>query len=409
MRRGTPGFVGGRLREAREVRKLTIVSLSEIAEVSPQAISQYEHDQSSPSPDVLRRMTSALNLPESFFLLPERAGDVEGTVFYRSMSSTTKSARVRAEHRYVWLRDIVGYVSQYVALPESDFPVLNLPHDPLLLSDDDIEEAASDLRRHWGLREAPIANTVLLLENQGAVIARDRLGADSLDGLSRWVSSEHRPYIMVGIDKGSPSRWRFDVAHELGHLMLHAHVEPGLLAKTDRFKLLEAQAHRFAAAFLLPFGPFSDDLFGASLDAFEAIKPKWKVAISMMITRAYHGGLIDKETRRKLMINLSRRGWRRLEPYDDTMEIEEPRLLRRSLELIIENGAQTPADVVDALSLPAQDIETLSGLPSGFLSGFSPVTLLEESLAEPNRARRKEYDHGHPPADVIALPLRKRT
>lgn len=53
MRVGTPGFSGQRLREAREARGLTAISVSELAEVSVQAVYHYESGRMSPSPDVL--------------------------------------------------------------------------------------------------------------------------------------------------------------------------------------------------------------------------------------------------------------------------------------------------------------------------------------------------------------------
>jgi len=374
VKSGTPGFVGPRLREAREVRGLTAVTLSEMIGVSPQAISQYENGRSTPSLEVLRGIAGTVNLPEQFFLRPAPPYD-RGTIFYRSMSSATKAARARAERRFSWLRQIVRYLTEFVSLPESNFPDFNLPDDPLMLSDEEIEEAAGELREYWGLRDGPISNMVLLLENQGAVIARDRLGADTLDGLSEFVSEDKRPYIVIGTDKGSPVRWRFDAAHELAHIVLHAKVAPERFSRPEHFKRIEEQAHRFAGAFLLPAAPFGDDLFVANLDALLAIKPKWKVSVGMMITRARQLGFISEETTKKLWINASRRGWRRVEPYDDTMEAEEPRLLRRSIELVLTDGSQTPEDALDALALPAVDVEALCGLPNGYLGTFSRVAL----------------------------------
>lgn len=373
MRRGTPGFVGERLREAREVRGLTIVALSELVGiVSHQAISQYEHEKSSPSAEVVRALSAALNMPEDFFLRPRREATSE-TVFYRSLSSATKSARTRAERRIDWLRDLTAVVDDYVTLPSVDIPTLDLSPDPLQVSDDEIEDAAARLRDHWGLGEAPVSNVILFLESQGVMLARDHLMADSLDSLSLWPRDD-RPYMMIGVDKGTPVRWRFDAAHELGHLLFHRSVDQSTFAKKEQFKRIESQAHRFAGAFLLPIGPFSDDLFGASLDAFEAIKPKWKVSMAMMVTRALQAGMISDETRRRLMINLSRKGYRRAEPYDDTMEPERPRLLRRSVELILENGVMTPADLEDSVALPVSDIETLTGVERGYLQSFAPVS-----------------------------------
>lgn len=402
MTTGTPGFVGQRLREAREVRGLTAVTLSEIADVSRQSIYEYEAGRASPRAEVLARISSAVNLPQSFFLLPERPRPAE-TMFYRSMSSATKAARARAARRFGWLRDIVGYLTTYVALPDSNFPDLRLPDDPLLLSDAEIESAAEDVRRYWGMRDGPIANMVLLLENQGAVLARDQLGADTLDGLSQFVVQENRPYIMVGTDKGSAARWRFDAAHELGHIILHGRVAPELLSRAEHFKRIEEQAHRFAAALLLPLVPFSEDVFAANLDAFRSIKAKWKTSIAMMVMRARHADLISRDEEQRLWINMARRGWRRAEPLDDVLEVEEPRLLRRSFELVLEQSGQTSEDVLAALSLPAKDVEALSGLPPGFLTGFAPVTLLPRSTAsgEPNRSTT--------PAEVIQLPVRRRT
>ena len=286
--------------------------------------------------------------------------------------------------------------------PESRFPVLNLPTDPIELSDDEIDEAAAEVRRFWNMGDGPIANMVLLLENQGAVIARDKLSAETLDGLSEFVAEDKRPYIIVGTDKGSPARWRFDLAHELGHVVLHAHVRPELLVRAEHFKRIEEQAHRFAGAFLLPLEPFAEDFFSADLDTLVAIKPKWKVSIAMMITRASRAGLIDDSTARRLWINSSRRGWRREEPYDDVMEVEEPRLLRRSFELILQNGTQTAEDVVARLALSLPDVESLAGLTRGFLSDFAPVTLRDLPRADTTTDRRI-------PGKVVSLPLRNRT
>lgn len=403
MKLGTPGFVGSRLREARDVRGLTAVGLADIIDVSPQAIYQYDAGKSSPSPERLAAIAKAVNLPEHFFILPERVGG-RGTVFYRSMSAATKGARARAEVRFAWLRDLVQYLSEYVEFPESNFPDLPLPSNPLQLADEDIEQAAEDVRDYWRMGDGPVGNVIRLLENQGAVIARDNLGADTLDGLSEFVPDEGRPYVIVGTDKGSPARWRFDAAHELGHMVLHARLDPRLLSRPEHFKKIEEQAHRFAAAFLLPLAPFGDDLFAVNLDTLRALKPKWGVSIQMMIRRARHAGLISEDAERRLWVNCSRRGWRKAEPFDDSMDVEEPRLLRRAIELLLDGGAQTPQDLLASLALPASDVESLAGLPRGYLGqDFAPVTLLEPSEAVAHGAEEMAT-----PAPVIRLPVRKR-
>jgi len=186
-------------------------------------------------------------------------------------------------------------------------------------------------------------------------------------------------------------------------MILHAKVPQESLTRVDQFKRIEQQAHRFAGAFLLQLESFGDDLFGVNMDALRSLKPKWNVSIAMMIVRARQSGFISEDTERKLWINYSRRKWRTNEPLDETTAIEEPRLLRKSFELVLDQGAQTPADITARLALPASDIEALSGLPRGYLSGYSRVALL------PDRTRSfRTEDEAATPAQVIDLPTRRR-
>lgn len=375
MKSGTPGFSGQRLREAREIRGTQQLFLAEMLGVSAQAISNYERNRSTPSPDMLDRLARALNVPPAFFTLPERP-TVERTVFYRSMSAATKSARSRAEHRANWLTDITCYVSSFVELPESKIPQFDVPDNPLQLDGSEIEQFAAQARSFWRMRDEPVGNMVRLLENQGVVVARDKLGASTLDSLSELDGTTQRPFVIIGTDKGTPARWRFDAAHELGHLILHRKLDRRRLRNAAEHKEIENQAHRFAGAFLLPQAPFCDELFAASLDAMLALKSRWRTSVAMMIMRARQTHLINEAVEKRLWINYSRRGWRGSEPLDDLMEVETPRLLYRSFELIFEAQAQSPEDVVLSTGLPAPDIESLASLPERFLArDFAPVVL----------------------------------
>lgn len=399
---GTPRFEGTRLKEAREARSLTAVTLAELIGKTPQAISKYEQNETSPQPSILKVIAQALNIPLTFFTLPPRT-ERTSTVFYRSMSAVTKRARTRAHWKLEWLEEITTYLSEFVVFPSLNLPDMGLPTDPLLISDDDIENAAADARRYWGMSESPIANMVALLENQGAVIARHQLGAESLDSLSTFSTRDGRPYIIIGTDKGSAVRWRFDVAHELGHLLLHANLDVRKLATPECFKRIEEQAHRFARAFLLPAEPFGNDFFATDLEVLRTIKPKWKVSIAAMIMRGRDIFPITEQTEKRLWINLSRRGWRREEPFDQEIQAEEPRLLRRAVELVLGSGRQTAEDLIANLHLAPSDIEGLVGLPNGYLEGdFTPVQMIQRqapSPVEPNR----------PPGEVISLhPARRK-
>ena len=135
---------------------------------------------------------------------------------------------------------------------------------------------------------------------------------------------------------------------------------------------MERQAHLFAGAFLVPEGPLSRSLYSPTLNAFRYLKQHWLVSISALIHRSEDVGLIDAEQARRLWIALSRRGWRREEPLDDSIPIEEPRLLRTAFELMTQRAPEMRTAIGAQLGLDDDDIEELSALPAGFLSDTPP-------------------------------------
>jgi Zn-dependent peptidase ImmA (M78 family)/transcriptional regulator with XRE-family HTH domain len=365
MKVGTTGFVGARLTEAREAHGLTQIALADLLHVTRQAVSQYESGDASPAPDAMRRISEKLDLPIRFFL--ERPRDrAHGTKFFRSMKSTTKTARMRAARRFDWLLDVVDYVGSWIRFPTVSVPDFHPPSDPAVITNDSIAEFARETRSHWGLGPGPISNVTWLMEKCGIIVSRYGLGADELDAFSEWVENYATAFIVLNNEKQSAARSRFDLAHELGHLILHKNVSGNYINKPEYFNLIENQAHRFAGEFLLPEESFASEFYAPSLDAFASLQAKWKVSIAFMIQRYYDIGLIDSEQKSLLFRNRTRRGWRTREPFDDQMEPELPRLLQRSIEMLIGQGAVSADQMSFDLIYPVKEIEALTGLPSGF-------------------------------------------
>ncbi|MFZ5815315.1 MAG: helix-turn-helix domain-containing protein [Bacillota bacterium] len=366
MRQGTPGFVGERLREAREARGVQASDLASQLGVSRQAISQYENGGVSPHPEVMRRIANILDLPVRYFCQAPRT-DLGTTLFYRSLARATSTARKKSTARFNWLVDITNWVTRYVDLPAVNLPQIDVPADPALISTDDVERAAEICRKHWGIGDGPLPNVVRLLERSGVVVARGAVSED-IDAFSTWVSD--RPYVFLGKDK-SAARGRFNALHELGHLVLHRRVEQGLANRHEIHSLLESQAHRFAGALALPAQAFAADLRGSTMPYFQALKPKWVMSIGSMIYRAADLCLINQEQVQRLWKQRARLGWRDSEPWDDEIPVEEPFLLRRSIELILREAIISKEDILAEISLGAADVEDLVGLPPGFFAATS--------------------------------------
>ncbi len=396
MRVGTPGFCGPRLTEAREARGLNQTALAELTDIKVQSISAYEQGKQSPSPEALTSLSERLNVPERYFL---RAAPIHSNarIQNRSLSSATKLARTRAERKLGWLKDIVAYVREYVDLPTLNLPSFNLPPDPERISMRQIESIADECRVFWGLGFGPIRDVVGLMENSGVIVSRFPIGADTLDALSQWDADV--PFVILGSDKGSASRSRFDAAHELGHLVLHRHLEDRQIKNLTMHKMLENQAHRFAAAFLLPERTFTQEVWAPTLDAFVSLKKHWRCSVAMMIYRCEQLRMLSEEQVKRTRINLSRRGWRTEEPLDRILEPEAPKMLRTSIELLVQEGGKHREDIVQELRMNPADIEELVGLPRGYFNG---VTVLEQPVV------RLRQDSEKTESTVLSFPAKPR-
>lgn len=375
MKPGTPGFVGSRLKEAREARALTIGTLADLVGLSRQAISGYEHGDLTPQPENLYRIANVLDMPVTFFYLPARDEDGAPT-FYRSLAGASKTSRLAAERRLGWVGDIASRLAEFVSFPAMSFPVL-AERGRVPLDSETIEKAASDLRATWALGDGPIHNTVALIETKGGFVTRSEAESTAIDAFSKWLPSLSRPCVFLGSDKGSPGRSRFDAAHEMGHMVIHRTVPKTQVAVPAELSVLESEANAFASAFLLPAETFAEDLFVATIDGMLALKPKWKVSVAAMLHRACDLGIVDANHARRQWMSLSRRGWRRVEPGDGTIPTEKPTALMRAFELVVEAGLSSPAQMVEQLPFNARDVLRFASLSEDFLATEAPVRLLD--------------------------------
>jgi hypothetical protein len=127
-----------------------------------------------------------------------------------------------------------------------------------------------------------------------------------------------------------------------------------------------------------------------TLDYFCALKKRWGMSIGAMIYRAANLGMIDEQEKSVLYRNLTRRGWRGIlqEPFDSPAEmpIERPRMLRRGVSVVINEGT-TRSAIKAALNLPEKEIEQIAGLDKGF---FTPAEI--HHLATPKKSSLRAVD-----------------
>lgn len=377
MRTGVTGFQPQRLTQAREARGLTKVALAAMVERSSPTLTKWENGDSLPEADSLERLSKALNCPETWFLAATPNYGF-GPYFFRSNAAATKEARCVAKVRMQWLQDVSTRLQEFI-----DWPEVNVPHlraeDFNTITDATIEQLALQCRQVWGLGLGPISDMLLALENAGVVSCREEIGYSQMDGLSHWCEVDGRPYVYLAADKANFFRSRFDAAHELGHLVLHRYLKETEFNK--RYKEIEAQAHLFAGAFLLPAESFSLEINSwPTLDTFLALKKRWKVSVAAMIVRSKQLGIISDEYSTRLWKNYSGRGWRRGEPLDLETPGEASRLLPRAVEMIVGSKVLTKAALRDYLGLASSDLESLCNLTPGYFKPDAAQQLMPITL-----------------------------
>lgn len=375
MRLGTHGFSGARLRQARQARGLFGTDLARMVGVKSQSISAYEKDKATPSPQVMEALSQRLDFPTAFFTrepLPEEPAPI----FWRASNSATRIAQARAEARLEWLRDVVDYLRQSFNFPAPDVPNLGLPHDFRAIRSDDLEAAAMQCREAWGLGDGPLSSIVGVMEEHGIITAQIEVCAPKLDAFSQW-SSDGTPYVLFATDKASAARRAFDAAHELAHLCAHRGVDRVRVRDAADWKLLENQAHRFASAFLMPERSFTRELWTPSLDAFAALKPRWRVSVRAMVMRCRDLGIISADQVGFLYREMNRRGWGRKEPHDDALPVEGPSLVPSGVRMLVDAGVRRADQILAELALPAADLEELTDAPRGFYTAApAPVVAM---------------------------------
>lgn len=365
-----------RLKQARHLKRFTLEDLAERVGVSRQSINFFELGERAPAPSTLIKIADALEMPVRFFSKP--FGRIESSqrslVQYRSLERERRKAKER--QRSSTLMDfgaaVLDLLNRHV-----EFEAVNLPDlfsskvDPLRIEPEEIEAGAVGLRRYWGLGEGPISDLTLLIENNSIPVISTKL-TEGMEGLSAWYGA--RPFILTS-SAANFYRARMNVAHELGHLVLHRGLDEEVMEDRASFKIIEAQAWRFAGAFLLPATSFLSELYSTSLDGLLILKNRWGVSVAAMVSRLRDLDVIDDSKRSYLMAQLNQRKWRKSEPGDTEREVEKSQLFNEVIRVIGENGV-----------LYVEDLARESCLPISFLMDALLLTReeLEGSVEQSN-------------------------
>jgi Zn-dependent peptidase ImmA (M78 family)/transcriptional regulator with XRE-family HTH domain len=356
----TRSLIPERIREAREARGYTLEAFADALGVSKQAVAQFETGITAPAPDNIAAIIRLTEQPPSFFTVDRtRSAERYRMPFWRSLKRMERPHRLRVARRLEWARDIVDYVEQFIELPQVNLPQIDF--DPDKATDEDVERAAERLRDAWGLGRGPITALSRVLEANGVILICESVDCEDMDAVSRWQVG--RPFILYSAEVESGPRCVFNLAHELGHILLHSSVE----VDSKNLDSIETQANRFAGAFLLPRETFAREVVSTSIRYFTYLKERWGVAIAAMVYRCKDLQILSKNQHGYLMRQMHAQSIRNREPLDDKFHPPRPMVLNEALQMLIKHSVQTKAEIDGALSLNTKDVESICGAEAGFL------------------------------------------
>jgi len=340
-----------RLAIARKRQGWTIARLAEQTGLSTRSISLYENGHQEPSEETLRQLARVLQVSPDFLSGPDLDEIPVDAVSFRALSKMTARQRDRAlgAGRIALLID--DWIDARFELPEVDIPTLT-GYDP--------ESAAQVVRARWGLGERPVANLLHLLEAHGVRVFSLTADNNQLDAYSLYWHGQ--PFVFLSTAK-SGERGRFDAAHELGHLVLHGeHLVPSR-------PTAEAEANRFASAFLMPRASvLAQGLRDATPARILQAKQVWKVAAMALTHRLFELSLLTDWGYRAACVQLSQWGYRRTEPKG--IPRESSQLLEKVLRSMRDRG-ETLGTVAAAVGIRPGELQahffglTLTVLPGG--------------------------------------------
>lgn len=339
-----------RLKLAMQARGITKRALAAELDCSERLIGYHLEGQKNPEA-YISVYSSIFSYPESFFYGDEVELIDEKNVNFRALSRMTKRERDRRiVSGSLLINSFDTWLHAHYNLPEPSLPpidecVFQPAFQNTIVSENErlkqsrayARTVADLVRGAWMLSDKPIPNLLQLMEYHGIRIYSLPQSMECSEAYSFWYNE--KPYVFVDRNK-SAERLRFDLGHELGHLIMHQDCDA--TDRTNRSQI-EDQANTFAACLLMPEPAFcysfnekttySDVLTGKKL---------WNVSFLACVHRMHELNMISDWMYSKYNIMASENG-RKNEP-DAAFNKERSQIFPKIMELLHDEG-KTITDV----------------------------------------------------------------
>lgn len=312
---------------------------SKIKGLSQSNLSKFEMGVGQLSDEVKKRIIDYLEFPAAFYE-QSISNNVENA-HYRKKAGITKKEKEYIERSNKLIGYIIDQMSQSI-----EFPAFSLK--PIDLDDGySPEYVAQFTRRFIGVMQGSVRDICTTLEKYGIIIVEQYDYGEGFDGVS-FITDCGIPVIVINGNR-SNDRKRLDIAHELGHILMH--LFPNIAIPEYRDK--EKEAFAFAAEFLMPEKEIRNSLTRLKLSYLLPLKQYWLTSMASIVLRAKDLDCIDKNWYNYLNVELSRRGYKKNEP--GIVYIDSPQLFMEAYGLFKTELNYSDKELAETFHLP-QDV-----------------------------------------------------
>ncbi|GAA0378563.1 helix-turn-helix domain-containing protein [Bacillus horti] len=380
-------FIGENLTNLRIMYGYSRKQLSELIGVTEQAVWQYENNHTSPKIQVINKLKQIFDVKNKYFysndiltrkMIPENI-KVRNIAYRSKVVNVISKTQAEAKH-LEFLDTFVNYLTAKVSYPTMKITQLRDEVIQYLDSSEDsrliqINKVAELARKRLGFRKDTNEDLMFLVEKSGVFVFEKAIG-EEIDAYSLWTCQE-RPYIILGNMKRSAFRRNFDIAHELGHILLHYHIDFTSLDRKEH-KTIENEANSFAGIFLLPENEFVIDMKNifhtTNPDAYMDLKKKWNTSLQVLGYRAANLGIIEAKNHRNFYAALHRKGYLKKEPLDELTPLQRPMKVKSIIDLVSKNGLIDLRQMIeDDWKVGVSFFHYLTGIDSNFFKNYLTI------------------------------------
>ncbi len=336
------------LKLARYARKMTQSALAKELGVKSAFISQIEAGLVSVPEKMLPKFVEILDFPLSFF--EQETTFLEGcSKLYRAQKTLKNIDRDYIDtYASFYNRHLTKMLqSDLFDLDEFDIPEIrpDLNKSP--------EQIAELLREYWNIPRGVISNLTSILEDKGIFVIPISIQKEGFD--ATFYVNEKRDFALILINSAvPPDRYRFNLAHELGHLIMHRLPNPDC----------ENEANAFASAFLMPRKDIFEDLTGICFWDLMPLKEKWKVSMQAIARRAKDLRKINSKQYEHIFKLINYHGYRKQEPLCGVTK-EKPIMLKYVLNYYFRELGYSKEQLCEFLNINKKDYNKMYGLLLG--------------------------------------------